>query len=280
MKYFHKKSEGIFFTLLIFVLNTLLSYGNAKPQILKYEKSRQIDKLKALCQKLYDSQDYISSLIDYNYNVLASIEKNGILFTNGDNDTYPIWLLQYVKYFRKDVLVLNINLSHDLIYLEKILKENNIHIDKEKLKTFDIQVVIKEILNQAPDRPIYLAVTVDNNYIKQFKENLYCIGLVNKYSQKRIDNIALLKKNLEKKYRLDYLRYDWYNENHISSDLMRKHLNTNYIPPIIMLVEHYNLSGENERSDHWLHFAKEIAEKSGNQTIIRFLKNSHSTAKQ
>jgi len=40
---------------------------------------------------------------DFSFNVLNSCEKNAILFTSADNDSYPIWYSQEVEGYRRDV---------------------------------------------------------------------------------------------------------------------------------------------------------------------------------
>jgi len=237
-----------------------------------YERTRQLKKVKEFCEKLYESRDYPSSLLDYNYNVLVSVEKNGILFTNGDNDTFPIQMLQHVKNIREDVLVLNIHEAQDLIYLDKKMRENDLRLNIEEFHKFDLKILIEQIHEKTPDRKIYIAVTVDTRPFKSFLEQLYCIGLVYQFSQKRVDNVALIAKHMEKKYRLDSLDYDWYSETTISAGKEMASLNFNYVYPLLMLTEHYDLSGAHERAKYWMGLVKRLAEASGKEDLIDYLK--------
>ncbi len=61
--------------------------------------------------------------VDAARNTLASCDENAILFTGGDNDTYPLWYVQNVEGFRTDVRVLVTSFSNGDWYIAQMKKK-------------------------------------------------------------------------------------------------------------------------------------------------------------
>lgn len=217
-----------------------------------YEEVMQnIKKRDEYALQYYNSKLASPGLLYYNYNVLSGVKPNAILLTCGDNDTYPLWMLQ-ARGVRRDVLVLNLSLLHIDAYRNTIFDKLGVErwvSDEAYAKSKKgndggnryEKELIKHLAGNKDKRPVYMALTCGDMYTKPVEESLYLTGLAYEYSITPVDNIALLRRNFEQVYALDYLDKPFYNDIsvHYSNSI-----NMNYVVPMIKLYEHYQQSGD------------------------------------
>jgi hypothetical protein len=230
-----------------------------------YEMKRDKVKEQEICKKWYDSNDQSPNLLNYNYNVLMSLEDNGILITNGDNDTYPLWILQYVLGVKKNVMVVNIHLITVDSYRKRLYEENNIPADAFKALENPEQESIINYLITKSNRPVYFANTLSTGYYKNFEKDLYIVGLAFKYSKESFDNMAVTRNNYERKFLVDYLKVGFQND---FSETIMSSMDMGYLPFLIKLYDHYKLSGEGEKASVVKNLAAMIAMKGDPGTSI------------
>ena len=103
---------------------------------------------------------------DYSYNILQSCEPNAILFTNGDNDTFPLWFLQYVYNVRRDVRVVNLSLLNTKWYIKQLKHQEPkvpISLKDEEIEQLSIMEWKKQSLRIPVPKDVYIESLSDLN---------------------------------------------------------------------------------------------------------------------
>ncbi len=136
---------------------------------------------------------------EYAWNMLAGLDENAILFTNGDNDTFPIWYLQIVEKFRTDVTVVNLSLVNLTWYIKQLrhhhgldMARTDAEVDQLRHRMYEDPetgqrelIMIKDYMLHdiittnltGKQRPTFFAVTIPQDNMKRYYANLQMEGM-------------------------------------------------------------------------------------------------------
>ncbi|MBU0517403.1 hypothetical protein KJ564_00530 [bacterium] len=160
------------------------------------------EKLDVALKRLLELGAIADEVMDYNYNTLMSLEKDAILITNGDMDTYPVWVLQRILKIRTDVNLINRSLLNTDWYPNYLVKQGAprfIASDElqssrdamlkqykekgEKIPSYGpySDTLLTKVIEKATvmGRPVYFAATLYSSpVIDRFKEKGRALGIV------------------------------------------------------------------------------------------------------
>ena len=237
--------------------------------VLWYEMKRNGEKRKEFNKQWFLSNDVAPGILNYNYNVLQTLNDNAIIFTAGDNDTFSLWMLQDAIGVKTGVTVLNVPLLAKEEYRKKIFAELQIpefkfNAEQEKepdsLSALSKAIITHVIANAK--RPVYLALTLDTRYYldSEIQKDLYLSGLAMLYEKKEFDNMGVIRRHFENDYLLDYLRMNFAADP--SAEVVAQ-MNTGYLPLLVKLCSHYKQSGEGEKLARVKKLIATISQKAG-----------------
>jgi tetratricopeptide (TPR) repeat protein len=199
--------------------------------------------------KHYFTHDRSRSVIcaEYARNMLVCLEPDAILFTNGDNDTFPLWYIQEVEGYRRDVRVVNLSLLNTPWYIKQC-RDNEPKVpvawrDDEidaltPIPSSDRWLMVRDLAvdhilrTNRFQRPIYFAVTIPSSTFAPYREIMEMEGLAYKVVRRRGDrmvNVPKLEECIVNQYQYaGILTPDWKSDGSVFLQPYVVHLIQNY----------------------------------------------------
>ena len=211
----------------------------------------------AYSKKLFESGLIHPSTLNYSYNLLMSVEKDGLLILDGLHLTVPIWVLQDVMEVRRDVTILNLELAFvQKEYLSNILNEKGMNTS------------VDDLLQKEQSGKVYYALTLPRALIDQKEKNLYVVGLATAENSENFNHFEALKTNIEQRFMMDYLTVDFNGEPKTATG---KVLSTNYVVPLLLLKEFYDDQKNSARSEELIKMIGQLVVDSQMEARVNLL---------
>lgn len=231
-------------------------------------------KLKELAEKWMKSNDISAGIYAWNYNMLMSCEPNAILITHGDNDTYPALILQLAKNIRPDIVVMNNSLMLVDGYRNAHFAKAGIaplELDFSTFKSYEEldSTLYGHIIKNRGERPLYFGLGFNPEKLPLLNDKVYNVGMAHKYCEVKFDNIAVIKKNFEKYFLLDYLKHSFTND--ISHGVVT-YMSANYLAAMLTLYNHY-IESEDPKAEELKGLINKIAEANNVQDQVKDVLN-------
>ena len=168
----------------------------------------------------YESGLYPAEALQYHFNELQGMEEGGIYLGAYHGDIIGKLILQYVLGVHRDKILYDENCASYRPYLEAVFERAGLSLDffepegpwaRTENESDEFRLIFRHICEHA-QRPVYLSSRSVRFFIageslpEDMQACLYNEGLTMRYSAKPYDNLAVKCRNVQERYRLEYLR--------------------------------------------------------------------------
>jgi tetratricopeptide (TPR) repeat protein len=248
-----------------------------------YMATGQLTKAREQIAELGRRHYFPPPLLSMANNMLVDLDSNAVLFTNGDNDTYPLYALQQADGFRTDVCVVNLSLLNlrKVAALWRDSLKVPISLTDEELAGLAAQEgkngrvvtpsdrLVADIIEHAPaaGRPVYFAATVYQDRLDPYQNRLVLEGFVYRVADSSVStpvDFDRLISNVEQKYRMDVPgAVEPWLENLSPITRHLTPLAYNHVHINSLLADHFATTGDRERARRSLHEMYHSSEHAG-----------------
>ena len=169
--------------------------------------------VKELFTKAYQKRWFPARIMQYNRNMLLSMQSGALYFANGDVLLAPMKMIQEALDERQDVTIIPISYFHSDSFMDALYKRLGIEplaIDvqdygncgEDWYKYYEADII--KYLIKETKRPTYFSTDILSQTILD-KDSIYNEGLLLKYSPKQYNNFDVAMHNVKEVYNLEYL---------------------------------------------------------------------------
>ena len=190
--------------------------------------------------------------LTYHRHVLSSLPPNAILITNGDEDTHPLLLLQYIHGLRTDVQVIRVDFLQQVTFLKQTSISPKGHV---KFLAANRSDVVALAFITFPAERIHLALTLPSNWLQKRTD-----GIINGLALGRLNAGHTLPDLVNRTASIS--------PNAINPSQTQAHrFDRNYLP-LFLILEAYHKSASNGLAKGYTDAIARIKPKLKNPSVI------------